>query len=126
MNISAFKNRDFDYVKNEIREIVKLAKPAVVKIIIGTDYLDKDEIIHASKIVVEAGADYVKTNTGFGLRGVTVDDVITIRKAIGERGKIKASGGIRNAETALELIKNGANIIGASAGVKILETFKDL
>mgnify|MGYP000462783710 CR=1 FL=1 len=123
MNISAFKSRDYQTVKEDIEAVIKAASPIPVKVIIETSYLTPDEISLASKIAVEAGAKFVKTNTGFGPRGAALDDVKIIYKAIGNKAKIKAAGGIRDALTALKFIAAGADVIGASAGVRIVETF---
>ncbi|MGQ4891927.1 MAG: deoxyribose-phosphate aldolase [Candidatus Njordarchaeia archaeon] len=123
MNISAFKSGLYDYVEREIKEIVKSADGHIVKVIIGTDYLTDDEIVLAAKIAVKAGAHVVKTNTGFGLRGASLNDIRLIREAINGQAMVKAAGGIRTAVDALKFIKSGADIIGTSSGVKILEEF---
>lgn len=125
MNISAFKSGNISDVASDIKSVVLTAKPLPVKVIIETSYLDEDEIRNAAKIAVENGAAFVKTNTGFGPRGATIDDVRIIRDAIGNKAKIKAAGGIRNAEQALRFIAAGADIIGASAGVNIVNTFSE-
>lgn len=123
MNISLFKSGRYDDVRNEIEQVVRIASPCLVKVIIETGFLTPDEISTAARLAVDAGAKVVKTSTGFGPRGVTVDDVKIIRRAIGSRAQIKASGGIRTAEQALRLIKAGADIIGTSATRAILDTF---
>ena len=123
MNISAFKSGLYDYVESELREIVKAADGHFVKVIIGTDYLTDDEIIKAAEIAVKAGAHVVKTNTGFGLRGASLNDIKLIKKVVNDKALIKAAGGIRTAIDALKFIKSGAHIIGTSSGVKIVEEF---
>ena len=123
MNISKFKSGDFDYVTEEIKAVREAVPNTLIKVIIGTDYLTEDEIIKASQIVVSSGAPVVKTNTGFGLRGVTVKDVELIRDSVNGQALIKAAGGIRSALDALKLIKAGALILGTSSGVKIVEEF---
>ncbi len=125
MNISAFKSGNYDDVANDIRSVVVAANPLPVKVIIETSYLDEDEIRRAAKIAVENGAKFVKTNTGFGARGANIDDVRIIKETVGDKAKIKAAGGIRNAEQALRFIKAGADVIGASAGVNIVKTFTE-
>ncbi len=123
MNISAFKSREFDLVEDDLRKIIEAVHPIPVKVIIETSYLTSDEIMEAAKICVRAGAHFVKTNTGFGPRGASLEDIKLIRKAIGNKAKIKAAGGIRNAETALRFIAHGADVIGSSSGIAIIESF---
>ena len=125
MNISAFKSGTYEDVSNDIKSVVAAAKPLPVKVIIETSYLTREEIEKAAKIAVESGAAFVKTNTGFGKRGAEIEDVKIIRRAIGDKAKVKASGGIRDAKKALEFIIAGADVIGASAGVNIVETFDE-
>ena len=124
MNISAFKSGWYEYVREEVKQIVEVAKPAIVKVIIGVDYLTSEEIKKAAELVIEGGAEFVKTNTGFGLRGVEIEDVKLIKESIGDKAKIKAAGGIRTAVKAIELLKAGADVLGTSTGVKILEEYK--
>ncbi len=129
MNISMFKTGNKEYVLNEISEIVDLAKSVgniIVKVIIETGYLSDNEIIEASKIVKEAGADYVKSCTGFGPRGVTLHDVYLMYNAVEGKIGVKAAGGIRHAEDTLALISAGASRIGTSSGVRIIEEYKKL
>ncbi|MBE3579760.1 MAG: deoxyribose-phosphate aldolase [Caldanaerobacter subterraneus] len=127
LNISMLKSGEYDYVKKEIEEVVKAVKShggIVVKVILETCYLSNEEKIKACEISKEAGADFVKTSTGFGLGGATVEDVKLMRKVVGENFGVKASGGIRSYEDAKAMIEAGANRIGASAGVKIVEEWK--
>ena len=123
INIGALKDKDYDYVKKEIEEVVKVAheRGAVVKVIIETCYLTDEEKEIACRLAMEAGADFVKTSTGFGTRGATVEDVRLMRRVVGDKLGVKAAGGIRTYEQALEMIKAGANRIGTSSGVKIVE-----
>jgi len=123
MNISAFKSKNYEFVLDDIRSVVESVS-IPVKVIIETSYLTPKEIREASKIVMEGEAFCVKTNTGFGKRGVTVEDVRIIRGVIGTRLKIKASGGIRTLDQALELIKAGADILGTSTGTKIIDELR--
>ncbi len=125
MNISAFKSQKYDVVLRDLEHVVH-AVDIPVKVIIETSYLDRNEILKACKIVEKSGAFCVKTNTGFGPRGVSVDDINIIRKAVGSRLKIKASGGIRTYSQAIELLMAGADILGTSSGVKIVEECKSL
>ncbi|AAM24230.1 Deoxyribose-phosphate aldolase [Caldanaerobacter subterraneus subsp. tengcongensis MB4] len=127
LNISMLKSGEYDYVKKEIGEVVKAVKShgdIVVKVILETCYLSDEEKIKACEISKEAGADFVKTSTGFGPGGATVEDVKLMRKVVGENFGVKASGGIRSYEDAKAMIEAGANRIGASAGVKIVEEWK--
>jgi len=128
LNISALKSGLYDFVKREIREIVDLAKDydAVIKVIIETAYLTDDEKVKAAVIVKEAGAHYVKTSTGFAGVGATVHDVLLLKRAVGEFPKIKAAGGIRHLEDALIMIFAGAERIGTSSGVRIMEEYDKL
>lgn len=123
INISQLKSGNFDFVKKEIASIVNIVS-IPVKVIIETSYLETNQIAMASRIVEEAGAHCVKTNTGFGARGVTIDDVKIIRENVSEKMLIKASGGIRTADFAIKLLNAGANILGTSSGVKIIEEYK--
>ena len=126
MNISAFKSGMYDLVKDDIRAVVNAVKPIPVKVIIETCYLSDDEKIKATEIAIEAGAAFVKTSTGFGPEGARVEDIALIKRIFGDKIKIKASGGIKDAKTAIEMIKAGADRIGASKGVQIIESLKEL
>lgn len=126
MNINAFKSGNYEYVKNDIKYVVDSAKSRgvkAVKVIIETGFLTDEEKIKATEIIIEAGADYVKTCTGFLGSVATIHDVALLRKA--SRGKIgvKASGGIRHALDAIALINAGASRIGTSNGDKIMEEY---
>lgn len=124
LNIGKLKVGDYDYVKNEIKAVTRAAKSfgdIIVKVILETCYLSDEEKIKACKITVDAGADFVKTSTGFGSGGATVHDVELMRKAVGENFGVKASGGIRTAEFAREIVKAGANRIGTSSGIQIVK-----
>ena len=123
INIGALKDGDYDYVRNDIAEVVKVAhgKNAKVKVIIETCYLTDEEKVKACELAKEAGADFVKTSTGFGTGGATVEDVRLMRKVVGEEMGVKAAGGIRTYEQALAMIEAGATRIGTSSGVKIVE-----
>ncbi|MFH1874811.1 MAG: deoxyribose-phosphate aldolase [Pseudomonadota bacterium] len=122
MAVGWFKSGNFEAVIRDIREVVRAAGDKPVKVIIETCYLNPEEIKQAASLAVEAGAAYVKTSTGFGTRGAVVEDIKLIKEAVGERAKIKASGGIKTKEEALKMIKAGAARIGTSAGVAIINS----
>jgi len=120
--IGVLKQGDFNYVENDIRSIVVAAGDNVlIKVIIETCLLTNEEKIKACEIAHKAGAHFVKTSTGFNKAGATVDDVKLMRTIVGDGMGVKAAGGIRDYQTALTMIKAGANRIGASASVKIVE-----
>lgn len=127
MNIPLFKSgrleevlRDIEAVTNAARRVGRInGREIVVKVIIETGYLSPAEIIEASRLVEEGGADFVKTCTGFGPRGATIEDVKLIRSAV-KRAKVKAAGGISTYEKAVEFVRAGAERIGASRAVEIL------
>ena len=120
MNISLLKERKIDLVKNEIKKVVKAADGNCVKVIIETSLLNQDEKALACNIVIESGAAFVKTSTGFSPPGATLEDVRLIKKVVGDRVGIKASGGIKTKNEALKLIEAGATRIGTSRGVEII------
>lgn len=121
INIGALKSKDEDYVLNEIKEIRNACKGNTLKVIIETCLLTDEEKITACKLSKEAGADFVKTSTGFSTHGATVEDVKLMRKTVGEDMGVKASGGIRDRETALKMVEAGATRLGVSAGVAIVK-----
>ncbi len=131
MNIALFKSGRCKDVVNELKEITDIARRikenVEVKVIIETSLLTENEIIKATELVVESKADYVKTCTGFGPRGVEIKDIRIIRKVLEEHNvygkvKIKASGGIRTYTKALMLLKEGAHVLGTSTGVDIIKS----
>lgn len=121
INIGALKSRNFDLVESDIRAVVEAAKGILVKVIIETCLLTDDEKVKVCQIAQKAGADFVKTSTGFSTGGATVADVALMRKTVGPDMGVKASGGARSYEDALAFIKAGATRIGASSGVAIME-----
>ena len=121
INIGALKSKDEDYVLNEIKEIRSACKGKTLKVIIETCLLTDEEKITACKLSKEAGADFVKTSTGFSTHGATVEDVKLMRETVGEDMGVKASGGIRDRETALKMVEAGATRLGVSAGVEIVK-----
>lgn len=120
MNIAFLKERKLDLVKNEIKKVVEAADGNCVKVIIETSLLNQDEKALACNIVMESGAAFVKTSTGFSSPGATLEDVRLIKKVVGDRVGIKASGGIKTKNEALKLIEAGATRIGTSRGVEII------
>jgi deoxyribose-phosphate aldolase len=122
MNVGAFKTGDFMLVEKEIKDVrAAIGKDKTLKVIIEAGLLTNQEKVKATEIVKACGADFVKTNTGCGYGGATVEDVKLLRKIAGDDMGVKASGGIRDYATALSLIQAGANRIGTSSGVKIIE-----
>ena len=120
MNIAFLKERKIDLVKNEIKKVVEAADGNCVKVIIETSLLNQDEKALACNIVMESGAAFVKTSTGFSSPGATLEDVRLIKKVVGDRVGIKASGGIKTKNEALKLIEAGSTRIGTSRGVEII------
>lgn len=124
-NIGALKSGDFSWVEEDIKAVRQaIGKRKILKVIIETAALTNEEKIRATQIIIACGADFVKTSTGFGYSGATVEDVMLLKKVVGDKIRIKASGGIRDYSTALELIIAGASRIGTSSGVKIVEQSK--
>lgn len=122
INIAMLKDKEYDYVENEIHQIVEAAKDkAIVKVIIETCLLTDEEKITACELSQKAGADFVKTSTGFSTGGATVHDIALMRKTVGAEMGVKASGGVHTHEEALAMVEAGATRIGASAGVKLLK-----
>lgn len=124
INVSRLKSGDHDYVRKDIADVVHATPGVEHKVILETCYLTQQEKRTACQLVVEAGADYVKTSTGFGAAGATVEDVRLMKEAVAGRAKVKASGGIRDWKTALAMLEAGADRIGTSASLKILEEWK--
>ena len=120
INIGFLKDGKSDLVKAEIEKIKIAIGDKILKVIIETCYLSEYEIKLASNLVMQAGADFLKTSTGFGSRGASLNDVKIMKEVVGEQVKIKASGGIRDAETANEFIALGVDRIGTSSGIKIV------
>lgn len=125
VNIGALKSGMYDVLAEEMDALARESKRAISKLIIETCYLTNDEIYKVSKMAAEAGIDYVKTCTGMGSRGASIEDVQIIKEAVGGKCKIKASGGIKTLDQALALIKAGASRIGTSIGVELVEAFKN-
>lgn len=124
INVSRLKSGDHDVVRRDIAEVVQATPNVEHKVILETCYLTEQEKLTACRLVVEAGADYVKTSTGFGPAGATVEDVRLMKKAVAGKARVKASGGIRDWKTTLALLEAGADRIGTSAGLKIVEEWR--
>lgn len=120
INQNALKNHDYEYVLNEIKELKKACGDKVLKVILETCNLTKEEIIKASLLSKEAGADFVKTSTGFSKGGANLEDIKLMRETVGTKMGVKASGGVRTYEDAMKMIEAGATRIGASSGINIV------
>jgi len=120
INIGALKSRDYALVQEDIRKVVEAARPARVKVILETGALNGEEKIIGITLAKIAGAHFVKTSTGFGPGGATVEDIALMRKLVGDEMGVKASGGVRTQEDATKMVAAGANRIGASASVAIV------
>lgn len=125
INISELLNNNLNYVFNEVKQLTELvhASNCLIKVIVETCLLNFKQKTEIAKIVSDSGADYIKTSTGFSTGGAATDDIILFRNTISPNLKIKASGGIRTLDFALELLNAGASRIGTSAGVKLATEF---
>ncbi|QPD04303.1 MAG: Deoxyribose-phosphate aldolase [Candidatus Nitrospira kreftii] len=124
LNVSGLKSGAHDSVRADIVEVVRATPNVEHKVILETCYLTQEEKRTACHLVVEAGADYVKTSTGFGPAGATVEDVRLLKETVAGRVKVKASGGIRDWTTTLAMLEAGADRIGTSAGLKIFDEWQ--
>jgi len=126
INIGILKDRQISRFYDDIATIAKtcIKHRKTLKVIIETCLLSTEEIIIASLVAKKAGADFVKTSTGFSSGGATIDDVALIRRTIGPKLGVKASGGIRTAEDALKMLSAGANRLGTSKSIEIIESFR--
>ena len=124
LNISRLKSADHDYVRHDIAEVVRSTAGVEHKVILETCYLTHQEKQTACRLVMEAGADYVKTSTGFGAGGATIDDVRLLKDTVAGRVKVKASGGIRDWKTTFAMLEAGADRIGTSASLKIIDEWR--
>ena len=121
INVGWLKSGRYSDVEDDIREVKKACGDKHLKVIIECCLLTDEEKVMACKLSEKAGADFVKTSTGFSKSGATVEDVALMRKTIGDRLGVKAAGGIRDGKTAVAMIKAGASRLGCSAGIKIIE-----
>lgn len=121
INIGRLKDKDYKYVEDEIHSLKEACGSLILKVIIETCLLTDDEIVQACKLAKDAGADFVKTSTGFSKWGAKVKDVELMRKTVGEKMGVKASGGVKDKAEALEMVKAGATRIGTSHGIDIVK-----
>jgi len=123
MNIGKFKDGNYEYVLNDIKSVVDAAhdKDVLVKVILETCLLENEEIEKACELCLEANADFVKTSTGFNKEGATLEAVAIMKKTVGERALVKAAGGVRNYQAALDFINAGASRLGCSSSVAVVE-----
>lgn len=127
INVAELKNKNYDYIKKEMEEIVKICREAgkTSKVIFENCYLTDDEKRKVAEIAKEVKPDFIKTSTGFGTGGATVEDVKLKKSVVGDEVKVKAAGGIRDLKTALAMIEAGAERLGTSAGVAIVEEYNN-
>ncbi len=125
MNVSAMLSGDFDYVEQDIRAVVEVAHEAgaSVKVIFETAFLNDEQIIKACELTEKAGADYVKTSTGFASEGATTHNVALMKKTVGDRLKVKSSGGVRTLDQLIDYMDLGVTRSGCSATSQVLEEF---
>lgn len=121
VNISDVKNREFSKVEEEIGAVKQAVEGCVLKVIIETCYLSEEEKIELCRIITEAGADFIKTSTGFGTAGASMEDIRLFKKYIGNGVRIKAAGGIKTREALEEYLEEGCSRIGTSSAAALLE-----
>lgn len=124
INIGALKDKDYDYVTKDIAAVVEASKPAIVKVIIEACLLTDEEKVEACKCSMNAKAEFVKTSTGSSTHGATPEDVALMKKTVGNVCKVKAAGGVRSYDDAMKMIEAGADRLGCSAGIKVMEEAK--
>ena len=127
INVAELKNKNYDYIKKEMEEIVKICREAgkTSKVIFENCYLTDDEKRKVAEIAKEVKPDFIKTSTGFGTGGATVEDVKLMKSVVGDEVKVKAAGGIRDLKTALAMIEAGAERLGTRGGVAIVEEYNN-
>ena len=125
MNVSAMLSGDFEYVEKDIRAVVEAAHPkgASVKVIFETAFLNDEQIVKACELTEKAGGDYVKTSTGFASEGATTHNVALMKKTVGDRLKVKSSGGVRTLDQLIDYMDIGVTRSGCSATAQVLEEF---
>lgn len=121
INIGALKDKDYDYVQNEIAELKKAAGDHILKVIVETCYLTEEEKIKVCELVTNAGADYIKTSTGFGTGGATIEDINLFKAHIGPSVKMKASGGVKTVDDLEMFLDAGCERIGTSSAIGLLK-----
>lgn len=124
INVGALKSKQYDVVLEDIKSVVQAANGRTVKVIIETCLLSDEEKVKACELSMEAGASFVKTSTGFSTAGAKVEDVELMKSIVGDNLEVKASGGIRDLDTALKMIEAGATRLGVSAGVQIVKEYQ--
>ncbi len=126
INVGEVKNGNYDYIEDEMRQIVSACreKNVISKVIFENCYLTKDEIAKVAEIAKKIKPDFVKTSTGFGTGGATLEDVKLMKSIVGDDVKVKAAGGIRDLDTCLAIIEAGAERIGSTSGIDIVEAYK--
>lgn len=126
INVGKLIEGDSKYVEDEIREIKEAIGKNVLKVIIETCYLNEEQKMLACELSLNANADFVKTSTGFGTAGATFEDVILMKKMVGDNAEVKASGGVKSYETAEKYIELGATRLGTSSGIDIIKGEKNI
>lgn len=128
INITEVKQGNYEYIKEEMQKIVDICRKnnVISKVIFENCYLTKDEIKNLSEVAKEVKPDFIKTSTGFGTGGATFEDVKLMKSVVGDDVKVKAAGGIRDAETFIEMIRCGAERIGTSSGITIIKEIKNI
>lgn len=121
MNLGYFKSQDFDNVWKDIEAVKHIMPNNILKVILETCYLEEDEVLKASELAIKGGADFIKTSTGFGTRGASFEDIKLMKRVAKDVTKIKASGGIKDAKTAIDYINLGVQRLGTSSGIAILK-----
>ena len=124
MNLGYLKSQDFENVYKDVEAVKRIMPNNILKVILETCYLEEDELIKASELAIKGGADFIKTSTGFGTRGASLEDIKLMKSVTKDSTKIKASGGIKDAKTALEYINIGVERLGTSSGIAILNNDK--
>jgi deoxyribose-phosphate aldolase len=121
LNIGRLKDQDYEYVTEEIRKVKEACGSRTLKVIIETCLLSDEEKVKACECILKAGADFVKTSTGFSTSGATFEDVAFLRKTVGDKCYVKAAGGVRSREDFDKMIELGADRIGTSSGTKLIQ-----
>lgn len=126
INIGKLKEKDYNYIQTEMEEIVEICKKnnVISKVIFENCYLTKDEIKKMCEIACKVKPDFIKTSTGFGTGGATLEDVKLMKECVGEEVKVKAAGGIRDLDTFLKMVEAGAERIGTSSGIEIIKEYE--
>ena len=121
MNLGYLKSQDFENVYKDVEAVKRIMPNNILKVILETCYLEEDELIKASELAIKGGADFIKTSTGFGTRGASLEDIKLMKSVAKDSTKIKASGGIKDAKTAMDYINSGVQRLGTSSGIAILK-----